>query len=250
MADVWTQFTAFCDTLLRTAEEHMKDEAARASLAQHVTPARNAVPVSGAAAIVAFFEHPPAHRAAVNALDHTQFVQSMTLCEGISLPLRDIMEAFSKLGPVPYGTVWLALLDVAEASGVQGHLAACRDYIRQQMSPPTAGPLVNIPNNAQLESLLSTILGGFPGLQECVNKIVTSQEERPGGGEAALNEVVDKVQEVLLGPILGNIRQANPDAPDVGPAIRNILEGFRGLNAAIASSSSAAQPTPDASMES
>lgn len=51
--------------------------------------------------------------------------------------------------------------------------------------------------------------------------------------------MVDQVQNVLLGPILDNIKSANPNAPDIAPAIGQILNGFRGLNAAISTVTSA-----------
>ena len=233
MTGVWTTFVTFCSTLLRTAEAHMPDEAQRSALAQRIAAVAALTEEQGTPVVIAFFEQPPAHIAAVNALDHSQFISPLAFPALPPLCLRDLLEAFSRLGPVPYGLVWLALLDVAEAANpvaVQGCLAAGREYIRQQINPSL--PVVAMPSPTQLEGMLGTLLGGFPGLQECVNKILQAQEGG-GSGEANFNDVVDQVQETLLGPILNNIQSANPAAPNLGPAIRNILEAFRGLNEAI-----------------
>ena len=51
--------------------------------------------------------------------------------------------------------------------------------------------------------------------------------------ETDLNVVVDQVQNVLLGPLMQNLRAQNPDAPDITPALTQILDGFRGLNAIV-----------------
>ena len=81
------------------------------------------------------------------------------------------------------------------------------------------------------------------GLQDCVSNIL---QKRDATGEEDLNQVVDQVQHVLLGPIMDNIRQSNPNAPDIAPAIGQILAGFRGLNAAISMPSPAnPQTQPD-----
>jgi hypothetical protein len=45
-----------------------------------------------------------------------------------------------------------------------------------------------------------------------------------------VDDVVDRVQNVLLGPLMENLRAANPETPDLSPALKQIMDGFRGLN--------------------
>ena len=94
-----------------------------------------------------YFEHPPAHVAAVNTLDHTQFTGPLVVfrvgCSawrrltmtspGGSFPLTDVLGVCSKFGPVHYGEVWLALVNVAEAANPTAiNSSAIRAYLRQQ----------------------------------------------------------------------------------------------------------------------
>ena len=185
---------------------------------------------------------------AVNTLDHTQFVCPLSVSGVGSLCLQSILQQFSGRGPVPYGKVWLALLDVAEAANpAQLRTKEGREYIRQQMASqkvPGPGELM-LPSSAQLDSLMGTVLNAFPGLQDCISKIVQGAHNG-GSTEPDLNGVVDQtqgrpgspdvpgaVQNVLLGPLMQNIKTTNPDAPDIAPALTQILDGFRGLNAIV-----------------
>jgi hypothetical protein len=193
-------------------------------------------------ALIDYFDQPPTHIAAVNALDHSQFVNPLTIPGVGTLCLRSMLELFSHQGPGPYGQVWLSLLDIAEkANPNQIRAQEGRDYIQTQMSitatPPTVPP---IPSAAQLDTIMGSVLNAFPGLQECIGKIVQGASTGPGG-EADLNNVVDQVQNVLLGPLLQNIKSANPGAPDISEPLAQILNGFRGLNAVV---SAAKSPCP------
>lgn len=213
-------------------------------------------------ALTAYFDQPPAHVVAVNTLDHTQFVCPLSVPGVGSLCLQSILQQFSGRGPVPYGKVWLALLDVAEAANpVQLRTKEGRAYIQQQMAthndgtdgkgcaPPIPGESMQpmMPSSAQLDNLMGTVLSAFPGLQDCISKIVQGVHNNGGSGEPDLNGVVDQtqgrpgfsdvpgvVQNVLLGPLMQNIKSTNPDAPDITPALTQILDGFRGLNAIVA----------------
>lgn len=52
---------------------------------------------------------------------------------------------------------------------------------------------------------------------------------QPGDG----NDVVDHVQNVLMGPLMENLRAVHPNTPDLEPAFRQIMSGFRQLNQAM-----------------
>ena len=176
MTNVCDRFRAMCDIILHTAETHLPDTETRTQLCDAVRGlvSMDSPMVSSEveSSVRSFFEQPPAHTAAVNSLDHTQFVAPLALSGGRTLAIRDILSAFSSI-PVAYGTVpgpapqlrgglaaWLAVLDVAEAACPR--MMACdaaRAYIRQQIggpAPSQAGP-------APLQSVISSILGAFPG---------------------------------------------------------------------------------------
>ena len=227
---LWARFLVFCDAVQRYAGDHLSDPACVEQLRGVLTPVAQMAPGDGEPVLRSFFEQPPSHIAAVNSLDHTLFANDLVFA-ACTLSLRQVMAAFCNI-PKAYGPLWLLLLDVAEAANPEGVQAdAGRAYIQQQLGGLVGGAPA-APNPAQLEGMLGSILGAFPGLQECVSKIMTTREG--GSAEADLNQVVDQVQSVLLGPILENMKANNPTAPDIGPAITQILSGFRGLNAAIA----------------
>lgn len=152
---------------------------------------------------------------------------------------------------------WLALIALAEAANPQGiNAGAARSYLQQQMSPGAM-----IPTQEQLHGIMGSILSmlnAFPG-QSVVAKstrsvctlrdsIVNIMHDRAPGTEPDLNAVVDQVQELLppwflflwqrkpwpLGPMLQNMQASNPGGPDLAPALRTIMDGFRSLNTAIA----------------
>ena len=184
------------------------------------------------AAIRAYFDQPPAHIAAVNSLDHNQFLHPLVVPNVCSIPLREVLEAFSCLGPIPYGRVWLSLLDVAElANPAQVRTAEGRAYIQKQINHSITTVPTGPPSMEQLDNIMKSVLGGFPGLQDCLGKIV--QGSNDGSGEADLNDVVDQVQNVLVGPLMQSLQASNPNCPDISPALKQILDGFRGLNAIV-----------------
>ena len=53
----------------------------------------------------------------------------------------------------------------------------------------------------------------------------------PGGDD--FGGMMEQMQTIILGPIMESIRAANPNGPDIGPAINQIMTGFRALNAAM-----------------
>ena len=264
---LWKSLISFGESVCAAAQEHMTDETQRQSLLTLFHPLKQ--PDAEALADVAvrcYFEQPPAHIAAVNTLDHTQFVHPLLVPNICSIPVRDVLEAYPffaflqnimKRGmvtsiqlsgshslpglflkgrvyanqPVLYGRVWLPLLDVAEiANPSQIRAKEGRDFIQQQMSlTPVAPPAM--PSMEQLDGILKSVLGGFPGLQECIGKIVQGATPSDPNKEADLNDVVDQVQNVLVGPLMKNFQASNPECPDITPALKQILDGFRGLNA-------------------
>ena len=177
-------------------------------------------------AIIAYFDQPPAHVAAVNSLDHSQFLNPLNIPGAGAICLRTVLETFSRKGPIPYGSMWLPLLDVAEkANPSQVRAREGREYIQQQMAVTT---IPSAPSAQQLDNIMGSVLSAFPGLQECVGKIVQGTNSGSGihsprmvvcSRETDLNVVVDQVQNVLLGPLMQNLRAQNPDAPDITPAL-------------------------------
>ena len=244
---LWTAFQTFCDTVLRVGASHAADPQCTEQLREVLAPAQALAAAEGEPVLRAYFESPPSHVAAVNTLDHTLFANDLVF-PTCSLSLRQMLGAFSHL-PVAYGPLWLALLDVAQLANPQGvQTDAGRHYIVQQMAAGAGAGVVAAPSpgpaGPNLEGILGNILGAFPGLQDCVNKILANRDT--GAPETDLNQVVHQVQTVLLGPVLESMKVNNPNGPDIGPAITQILAGFRGLNAAIATTASAPAPTDDA----
>lgn len=160
MSSPWAAFCVLRDTIVQQIDANPLDPAVRAQL-QAVIANLAAVPAEGADAVLtAYFEQPPSHVAAVNTLDHSQFVTSIPFT-GCLFPLRDVLLAFSKL-PAAYATIWLALLDVAQASNPsQIQSGPGRAFIQQQMLSTTVSN-VNVPQPPQLDGMLNTILGAFP----------------------------------------------------------------------------------------
>jgi hypothetical protein len=240
---MWPQFLVFCETVHRCTQEHLTPECA--TQLQHVlTPVVQVVAGEGEPVLRAYFEQPPSHLAAVNSLDHTLFVNDLAFST-CSLSLREVMAVFSKV-PGAYGPLWLALLDVAQAANPQGVQAdAGRAFIRQQMGSVAAQPPTPPPRDtAQLEGILGNLIGAFPGLQDCMSQIMSVRE-----GETDITQVVEKIQDVLLKPIMDGMRASNPSAPDIEPAISQILAGFRGLNSAIAQTMAPGGDTTAATIE-
>lgn len=247
-----------------------------------VDPALGGSEGPGERALRAFFTEVPAHIAAVNNLDHTQFVNP--LCFGpVRVALGDVLAPFKALGLGPYGDAWLRLLDVAEAAGpgTFPDTGSARQYIRMRQEqtaaglpserfnglvacarhpPPShsdgcpnaavpggvvagatggddpfGGALGVIPSSEQLEGILQSVLGAFPGMRDCVSQLVASAEAAGSAGtEGSMNAVVDQVQRLLTGPLLSGLqRQTGASDERLRPCIQQILDGFRGLNAAL-----------------
>ena len=189
-------FNKFLETVMRTVNVAVSNGPMRSNLHNTLLPFNGAQGIEGP--LRGFFEHPPSHIAAVNALDHTQFTGPILLPQG-SFPIGDVLNVCSKLGPMHFGEVWLALVDVAEAANTKAiNGAAARTYLRQQTSPLTA----MVPSQEQLNGIMGSImpmLGAFPNLRDSVMRIM---QDRPSGAEPDLNTVVDQVQDILLGPML------------------------------------------------
>lgn len=229
-AQIWDAFRAFLTAVMQTATGHLRDEARCQELAQSLPNADALNPEGAVAALRAYFTQVPAHWNAVNRLDHNLLVNAVDLGGGVRLDLRAVLDPFSKLGPVPHGSVWLSLVQLAHAANPTNiNLADCQSFIRSQM--PGEGALgIQLPQPAQLESVMGSIVKAFPGLQDCMSQIMSGD---PNAGPDDVNAIVDRVQNVLVQPLLASLRSSNPDAPDLAPAISKILDGFRGLNEAI-----------------
>jgi hypothetical protein len=242
MTGVWEAFLAFVQTVLTTADAHPLDDTQRAALRAALNPLCTLKPTDDAVrAVQTFFANVPAHWSAVNGLDHTQFLNPLQIGEHV-IHLRYVMEPFSKMGAPVHGKVWLSLVRLAHAAAPEHiQMEACQSFLCSQMQPVAAVQSIKPPLPGQLESVMANIMGAFPGLQECMNHIMSPN---PAAGPDDLNSVVDRVQDVLVRPLLENLRASNPNAPDISPAIGKILEGFRGLNTVVGVSN-----TSDVGME-
>jgi hypothetical protein len=233
-AQIWDAFRSFLTTVTETATGFLRDESQCQTLARHLPVVDALNPEGTVGALRAYFTQVPAHWNAINRLDHSLLVNVLDLGGGGCMDFRVIMEPFSKLGPVPHGNVWLALVQLAHTvNPANVNLAECQSFIRSQMATDgTAGAAagIQLPAPAQLESVMGSIVNAFPGLQDCMSQIMSGDT---GNGPDDVNAIVDRVQSVLVQPLLASLRSSNPDAPDLSPAISKILDGFRGLNAAI-----------------
>lgn len=224
---LWARFLSFLDAVSRcmaSGQVSMTDDQ-RTSLQGGIATVRQ---LDGGAdceaALRAYFDQPPAHLVAVNTLDHSQFVLPLRFpAAGVQFPLRDVLALFSSV-PQAYADLWMALLDVAQLANGTLNCEAGREYIRAQAT--TAPGTAAAPPS--LDSLLGGVLSAFPGFQDCMSRMTTAQASRED-----LGGMMDQMQNIIMGPVMESIRASNPDAPDIGPAITQILEGFRSLNAAI-----------------
>ena len=168
-ASLFERFQTFLCTLRLLGESHLTDSENKQRLdgllgnLQKLPPD----PVGTEAALRTFFCNPPAHVMAVKALDHSQFVTPLSLASG-AFPMGDVLHMFSGLGPKVYGTLWLHLLDVADLANDSITTQSGRQFLRGQIageSNAPALPLATIPSVGQIEGMMSTVLGAFPGLQ-------------------------------------------------------------------------------------
>jgi hypothetical protein len=230
-AQIWDAFRAFLTAVTQTASGHLRDEAQCQALTASLPNPDALSPEGVVAALRGYFTQVPAHWNAINRLDHNLLVNAVDLGGGVQLDVRAVLDPFSKLGPVPHGNVWLALVQLAHTvNPVNINLAACQSFIRSQMQGEGAALGIQLPQPAQLESVMGSIVQAFPGLQDCISQIMSGDASN---GPDDVNAIVDRVQNVLVQPLLASLRSSNPDAPDLTPAITKILDGFRGLNAAI-----------------
>ena len=113
---VWPHFLAFLDVLAQQLATHIAPGVQRSMLEEVITGLRTGVVDAPDDILRTFFDQPPAHAVAVKTLDHSQFASPVPF-PGRPFPLREIMAAFSHL-PQAYGSLWLGLLDVAQAANV------------------------------------------------------------------------------------------------------------------------------------
>ena len=133
-----------------------------------------------------------------------------------------------------------AVLDLAEACDPTINAASPRQYIRQRMAaaPPAGGggaphPLagVGMPNQAQLDNILQSVVAAFPGIGEAVQQIIAPiMEGVDPNGAAMPADVVENLQHTLIKPLLESVGGAGTD---LMPAIGQIVEGFKSLNQAL-----------------
>ena len=247
----WTLWLRFGETVAAVVAERLpgsEGEALLAGLRPALAAPAPGGEAAGAACLVAYFVDVPAHRTACVQLDQSMFVHPIPL-PGAPVPLGAILDRLSKLGPVPFGTVWMAVLDLAVACDAGLDVAGARNYIQQRMSaslvappatPAGAGGLAALgdmpmPNQAQLDGILNAMMNAFPGLGEVVQQVVAPILEsvnQPGAANGAdgATQVIENLQNTLLKPLLENL---GGSGGDVIPAIGQIVEGFKSLNQAL-----------------
>ena len=174
----------------------------------------------------------PASREAILALNHSQLPNCLVL-NGQTVDIARIIDQFSSVGHVACGRVWLSLLDVADAaqpnttdtlrarSFIEEKLRNTEDNNNMELSTTQALP--------PLDQLLGSVLGSFPGLQDCLQHLLANA--MGGGSDDAgppVTSIIDHMQQSLLQPLLAKM-QATPGAPDIGPAMQQILDGFKTL---------------------
>lgn len=248
---IWTAWQAFVEGLVSDAAVHLgpgcAEELVRV-LRGTVDP--STVDAAGAErAIQQFFAEVPAHRSAVANLDHTQFTHSLAVGGG-SVNLGAVLASFKEANNMPaYGAAWLRLLDVADAAGA-GPTAAAREYIRMRLAggggpretggdgganPLLGSMMSSLSSPGQLDGILQSIMGAFPGLNECVAQIVSETNAAAANADGAPPpNIVDRVQAVLTGPLLEGLQQQTGTSPDLlRPCITQVLDGLRGINAVL-----------------
>lgn len=174
---LWNAWLAFGATVLKTAHEFLPSDVSACLQEQFSSTASEA----GAAdenAIRSFFTDVPAHVMAIRNLDHSCFVNSLVLQSG-RISLLSIMEMFAHNGRVPYGRVWLALLDVAHAANPSGiDPEPGRKYIVDLMRSGDSNANACVPhsnpnnNNNTNNNVFGDLLVAFPGLQDCITKLM------------------------------------------------------------------------------
>ena len=182
----------------------------------------------------------PASREAILSLNHGALPNCLVL-NGHCVHLSGILDAFGATGHIACGRVWLSLLDVADAAHPSNNgtdTVQARKFILSKMggSSSACGMDLSVHQGTSplppLDQLLGSVLGTFPGLQDTlqqllVNAMGSSGDASSCGGES-VNAMLDHVQQSLLDPLLAKM-QDTPGAPNIAPAMQQILGGFRVL---------------------
>ena len=185
----------------------------------------------------------PASREAILSLNHGALPNCLVL-NGHCVNISSILDAFSATGHVACGRVWLSLLDVADAAHPSNNGAdtvQARKFIQSKVGSDDCGMDVSVHQGGPpphplppLDQLLGSVLGTFPGLQDTLQQLlVNAMGSSSGGGVDAMggesvNAMLDHVQQSLLNPLLAKM-QETPGAPNIAPAMQQILGGFRVL---------------------
>jgi hypothetical protein len=197
--------------------------------------------------LVSYFSDVPSHRTACVQLDQSLFGNPIPF-PGTPVPLGPILERFSKLGARPFGAVWLAVLDLAEACNPTLDVAGARDYIRQRTSAAAAAPPggpgdAGLPTQAQIDGILRSVVAAFPGIGDAVQEIVApilAGAANPATSADGVTNLMESLQTTLLKPMLENLAGSGND---VMPAISQIMEGFKSLNHALNAAPADGPPT-------
>lgn len=240
---MFTYWVQFCDTVLTTGKEFL-DPSVVQQLESLLLPLKTSpVPNHYEDSIRSYFTDCPAHLAAINTLDHSQFVNPLVLGDH-TVHLSEILDAFSSKGPKAFGAIWLALLELAHHANPSGFdISQGKAYISDRMNSivVSAGSSNNIARSAPpLDGMIQTLLSSFPGLQDCMGQILTyttTNQSNPDQFDGLLHQV----QGSILKPLMEGMAQNGSPVPDLQPAISQIFDGFRGLNAALSPSNDSMQ---------
>lgn len=243
---LWDRWVTFAEGLVAAAAAHLGAERSRALADQLRCVVDPTLAAAGEQALRAYFTEVPAHVAAVNNLDHSQLVNPLCLAPHCAVSLREVLTPFKEASVAAYGDVWLRLLDLAEAAAPNAYpnAASAREYIRMRMTDAaiTATP-AGVAPATQLDGILQSVFGAFPGLHDCVAQLTAAADAAGGDTTAGLGSMFDQVQQLLTGPMMQNLQQqAGAPGDRVQASIAQILEGLRGLGAAL----TAVSPAPTA----
>lgn len=174
----------------------------------------------------------PNHVYACTDLDYKRFSTNPLVIHGRQLHIHHILEGFSHTNPPRYASVWLPLLDLAEAVAQPGstHLSTietARQHLQRQIESSKTDQSSQ-PNSDEattpIDAMMHNLLGNFPGLQTMVQQMLSSSS--PDGD---LGNIVGQIQG-LLNPLLTQAAaSATEQDPSLQPAIGQILQGFSAL---------------------
>lgn len=205
------------------------------------------------ASVSAYLLDVPNHLQACMDLDFQRFSADTPLVHGAGvLRLRHILEAFSCTSPQRYADVWLPVLDLALAvSGPNVHdaLHKARNHVlsakkESKCSEVTSDVFRGVADPGQaLDGVMNNILSAFPGLQDMVQKMMVA-----GSSPDGVPAVMEQVQSILY-PLLAQATNDDPSAPNLQPAVAQILEGFSKLTGSLATPGHANPNPPDSGMD-